>query len=60
MFLGRPLILDEGARDLNIVLHAHSDGILDGLNVNLSEVGGLSEMRTMRDVYATLNVPMEI
>lgn len=57
---GKPLILDESATDLNVVLRAHADGVLDGLNLKLSKVGGLSKMRTIRDVCATLNVPMEI
>jgi len=57
---GKPLILDESATDLGVVLRAYEDGILDGLNLKLGKVGGLSKMRVIRDVCATLNVPMEI
>jgi len=57
---GMPLILDESATDLGVVLRAYQDGILDGLNLKLAKVGGLSKMRVIRDVCAALNVPMEI
>jgi len=57
---GVPLILDESATDLGVVLRAREDGILDGLNLKLAKVGGLSKMRVIRDVCAALNVPMEI
>jgi len=57
---GVPLILDESAVGIETVLRAREDGVLDGLNLKLSKVGGLSKMRLIRDVCAALNVPMEI
>ena len=57
---GKPLIFDESATDIGVILRAHGDGILDGLNLKLAKVGGLSKMRVIRDVCAALNVPMEI
>lgn len=57
---GKPPILDESATDLWVVMRAHEDGILDGLNLKLAKVGGLSKMRVIRDVCAALNVPVEI
>ncbi len=57
---GVPLILDESATDLGVVLRAKEDGVLDALNLKLAKVGGLSKMRMIRDVCVTLNVPIEI
>jgi len=57
---GKPLILDESATNLSVVMRAHKDGILDGLNLKLGKVGGISKMRLIRDLCAELNVPMEI
>ena len=57
---GVPLILDESATDVAVVLRAREDGVLDGLNVKLAKVGGISKMRLIRDLCVALNVPMEI
>lgn len=57
---GRPLILDESATDVQSIIKAKSDGVLDGLNLKLAKVGGISKMRVMRDLCVALNVPMEI
>ena len=57
---GVPLILDESATDVGVVLRAKEDGVLDGLNVKLARVGGISKMRLIRDLCVALNVPMEI
>ncbi len=57
---GVPLILDESATDVRTVLRALRDGVLDGLNVKLAKVGGISKMRLIRDLCVALNVPMEI
>ena len=57
---GVPLILDESATNVDVVLRAKEDGVLDGLNVKLARVGGISKMRLIRDLCVALNVPMEI
>ena len=57
---GVPLILDESATDVGIVLRAKEDGVLDGLNLKLAKVGGISKMRLIRDLCVALRVPMEI
>ena len=57
---GVPLILDESATDVGVVLRAKEDGVLDGLNVKLAKVGGISKMRLIRDLCVALHVPMEI
>lgn len=57
---GVPLILDESATSVDVILRAKQDGILDGLNLKLAKVGGISKMRLIRDLCVALNVPMEI
>ncbi|MDE0097791.1 MAG: mandelate racemase/muconate lactonizing enzyme family protein [Gemmatimonadota bacterium] len=57
---GVPLILDESALDVEVVIRAKQDGVLDGLNLKLARVGGISKMRLIRDLCVTLNVPLEI
>lgn len=57
---GVPLILDESATDVGVVLRAKEDGVLDGLNLKLAKVGGISKMRLIRDLCVALRVPMEI
>ena len=57
---GVPLILDESATDVGVVLRAKQDGVLDGLNLKLAKVGGISKMQLIRDLCIALHVPMEI
>jgi len=57
---GVPLILDESATDVGVVLRAKEDGVLDGLNLKLAKVGGISKMRLIRDLCVALHVPLEI
>ncbi len=57
---GVPLILDESATDVDLVIRAKQDGVLDGLNLKLAKVGGISKMRLIRDLCVALKVPMEI
>lgn len=57
---GIPLILDESALNVGVVIRAKQDGVLDGLNLKLAKVGGISRMRLIRDLCVALNVPMEI
>lgn len=57
---GVPLMLDESATDVGVVLRAKEDGVLDGLNLKLAKVGGISKMRLIRDLCVALHVPMEI
>ena len=57
---GVPLILDESATDVGVVLQAKEDGVLDGLNLKLAKVGGIHKMRLIRDLCVALHVPMEI
>ena len=51
---GVPLILDESATDVDTVLRAKADGVLDGLNLKLARVGGIAKMRLIRDSWRLL------
>nr|WP_320136657.1 mandelate racemase/muconate lactonizing enzyme family protein [uncultured Amphritea sp.] len=55
-----PLILDECATGLDVLVRAQSDGVLDGVNIKLGRVGGLSSARKMRDFCSEFNIPMLI
>ncbi|UTW13067.1 mandelate racemase/muconate lactonizing enzyme family protein [Marinobacterium rhizophilum] len=57
---GIPMILDECAADLNLLLRAREDGVLDGVSIKPGRVGGLSAARRMRDFCAELNVGVHI
>lgn len=57
---GIPLVLDESVTDVETVVRAKADGILDGLNLKLGKVGGIAKMRQIRDLCASLHVPMEL
>lgn len=56
----RPMILDECADSLDILIRAKSDGVLDGVNLKIGKFGGLTRARVIRDVCLALNVPMHI
>ncbi|MEH6579561.1 MAG: enolase C-terminal domain-like protein [Amphritea sp.] len=53
-----PLYLDEVIVDLNTLLRAISDNAADGFGMKQSRVGGISQMRTIRDVCAAAGLPM--
>ena len=57
---GVPLILDESVLGILDVLRAKEDGVLDGLNLKVARVGGLSNARMIRDLCVALNVPIHI
>ncbi len=53
-----PLYLDESAEGLEVVLRAIGDRACDGFGLKVTRMGGLSAMRTIRDVCATVNLPI--
>jgi len=48
-----PIFLDECAEDLRVVLRAIGDRAADGFGLKVTRVGGISPMRTIRDVCRT-------
>lgn len=52
-----PVFIDENAEDLKTVLRAIREGICDGFGLKVSRVGGLSAMRTIRDICEVHSMP---
>jgi 4-hydroxyproline betaine 2-epimerase len=55
--VNHPIYLDENTEDLNAVLRAIGLGIADGFGLKVTRLGGLSVMRTVRDLCATRSLP---
>lgn len=53
-----PIILDENIDGLPAFLRAHQDGAMNGINLKISKVGGLSKARRIRDLCVALGYPM--
>jgi L-alanine-DL-glutamate epimerase-like enolase superfamily enzyme len=53
---GRPLALDECIHDVNDLLRAYQDGVIDVLNIKTGRVGGLSKARQLRDLCVALGI----
>lgn len=56
--LAHPVVVDEAAEDLPTVLAITAGGLADVLGLKITRVGGLSAMRTIRDVCAARNLPI--
>ena len=55
--LRHPVYLDENTEDLNVVLRAVATGLCDGFGLKVTRLGGLSVMRTIRDLCRTRSLP---
>lgn len=55
--LRHPVYLDECAENLGVVLRAIGEGVADGFGFKVTRLGGLSAMRTVRDICRDRNVP---
>ncbi|WP_299349774.1 enolase C-terminal domain-like protein [uncultured Shimia sp.] len=55
---GLPMKLDESAHDMASVIAGHQAGIMDAAALKLSKMGGLSNMRRIRDLCLTLGTQM--
>jgi len=53
-----PVFLDEAAEDLGVVLRTVGDRAADGFALKCTRVGGISAMRTIRDVCRTARLPL--
>jgi L-alanine-DL-glutamate epimerase-like enolase superfamily enzyme len=58
--IDNPFVLDESMNSVDTLLRAHSDGAMDVVVLKLSNVGGLSKMRQMKDLCVALGIPMRI
>jgi cis-L-3-hydroxyproline dehydratase len=55
-----PIILDEVIDSLSMLQRAIADDAMDGINLKLSRVGGLTHARTMRDVCISNGMSMVV
>ncbi|MER9883587.1 mandelate racemase/muconate lactonizing enzyme family protein [Mesorhizobium sp. M0118] len=55
--LCHPVYMDESAEDVNSILRATSGGVVDGFGLKLTRVGGISALRTIRDICDALSLP---
>jgi len=56
--LAHPIYLDESTEGLEVILRAVGDRVCDGFGLKVTRLGGLSAMRTVRDVCRAANLPM--
>ena len=52
-----PIYLDESTQDLGAVIRAIGSGICDGFGLKVTRLGGLSVMRTVRELCAVRSLP---
>ncbi|MCB0876648.1 MAG: mandelate racemase/muconate lactonizing enzyme family protein [Solirubrobacterales bacterium] len=55
-----PMILDESIADLAALLRAWEAGALEGVNLKLNRLGGLTRTRLLRDVAASLGLMVNV
>lgn len=55
--LRHPVYLDESVQNINIVLDVISRGVCDGFGLKLARLGGLTHMRTVREICHACSMP---
>jgi len=55
--LNHPVYLDENTEDLNVILEAVGRGLCDGFGLKVTRLGGLTNMRTVREVCQVRSLP---
>ena len=53
-----PIYLDENTVDLNMIMRSIYDGVADGFGMKTTRVGGLTNMRTIREICQATNRPL--
>lgn len=53
-----PIYIDESAEDLGVILRSVKEQAADGFGLKVTRVGGISAMRTIRDVCRTAGLPI--
>jgi L-alanine-DL-glutamate epimerase-like enolase superfamily enzyme len=56
--VAHPIYLDESTEGLSVVLRAVGDRVCDGFGLKVTRLGGLSTMRTVREICRRANMPM--
>lgn len=57
---GRPIVLDECALDMPEILKARNEGVCDAINLKVARVGGLTHALEIRNLCASLGIPVHI
>jgi L-alanine-DL-glutamate epimerase-like enolase superfamily enzyme len=55
-----PMILDECMDSTHALLRGHADGAMDGINIKIGRLGGLTRARQVRDLGVVLGIAMTI
>ena len=56
--ISHPLIIDESATDAETISNLMDDNVADGFGMKITRVGGLTSMKTIRDLCVEKNIPM--
>ena len=55
-----PFILDENIDSIDAFMQAYKDKAMDGINLKISKLGGITKSRLLRDLCIELHIPMTI
>jgi L-alanine-DL-glutamate epimerase-like enolase superfamily enzyme len=55
--INHPIYLDESTENIGVVLRAVGEGVADGFGFKVTRLGGLTTMRTIRDICRARNLP---
>jgi L-alanine-DL-glutamate epimerase-like enolase superfamily enzyme len=58
--ISHPIYLDEATTDVATIIDAFGRGLIDGLGMKITRLGGLSNMLTVRDMAAAQRVPISV
>lgn len=58
--LSHPVYLDECTVDLTVIMKSIHENVADGFGMKVTRVGGLSAMRTIRDICQVTHKPMAV
>ena len=58
--IGRPITLDECVLDARDIVRAWHDGACDAVNLKIGKVGGLTPALQLRDLCASLGIPVYV
>jgi L-alanine-DL-glutamate epimerase-like enolase superfamily enzyme len=56
----QPMVLDESIDTLSALVHAHADGVADGVTIKIARVGGVGKAARMRDLCVDLKLPVTV
>lgn len=57
---GRPIVFDECALDLKVIVRGWHDGVCHAVNLKIGRVGGISRAVEMKNLCAALGIPIHV